>query len=426
MMNKLLIAASAVKAASSFPIVSAQQSMSMSSRPPLSSTNGDDLPTLPEGACVCTPREYTFQLNFNGGCNDETYMDNVGIEGSLCFFTQGNTPEDVADGDVGIPGIGGGTRRRLRSSDTDTTVFGRKVNDNKEEETTKNTNDVVVHHRTQQLDRTKILSLLEQAKDSFSSHYDHAAAKAQQQQQQQDRHIQALDTQVTSVTSVTFLEFDADFNDIINQNSEYFETSLSNGDDITYPSISAQLDVDKSLDEQSDLIPGGVMVVLFGPNREGVVVQNTVVWGYELDNCSGVPVNTGDVIGWTKLQQYKSPRAEFCEGVTNYPTVVPSSSPTTASPTESPITTEEPTTGFVKAAVTDSPTPAPVTPSPVTSAPIVPIVAYVAAAKSGKSKTGKSLGCGGKSGKSKSSKNGVDCMSMGHIIDQPYRKFTTL
>ena len=173
------------------------------------------------------------------------------------------------------------------------------------------------------------------------------------------------------------------------------------------------------------LIPthsGGVMVVLFGPNREGIVVQNTVVWGYELDNCSGVPVNTGDVIGWTKLQQYKSPRAEFCEGVTNYPTVVPSSSPTTASPTESPITTEEPTTGFVKAAVTDSPTPAPVTPSPVTSAPIVPIAAYVAAAKSGKSKTGKSLGC--KSGKSKSSKNGVDCMSMGHIIDQPYRKFT--
>jgi len=253
MMNKLLIAASVA----SFPIgISAQQSMSMSSRPPLSSTNGnDDLPTLPEGACVCTPREYTFQLNFNGGCNDETYMDNMGIEGSLCFFTQGNTPEDVADGDVGIPGIGGGTRRRLRSniSDTDNTVFGRKVNDNKEEETTNNTNDVVVHHNTQQLDRTKILALFEQAKDSFSSHYDHAAAKAQQQQQ--DRHIQALDTQVTSVTSVTFLEFDADFNDIINQNSEYFETSLSNGEEITYPSISAQLDVDKSLDEQSDLVP---------------------------------------------------------------------------------------------------------------------------------------------------------------------------
>ena len=237
-----------------FPIVSAQQSMSMSSRPPLSSTNGD-LPTLPEGACVCTPREYTFQLNFNGGCNDETYMDNMGIEGSLCFFTQGNTPEDVADGDVGIPGIGSGTRRRLRSSsinsDTDNTVFGRKVNDNKKEEETRSTNDVVVNHYTQQLE-TKILTLLEQAKDSFSSHYDHAAAKAQQQQ---ERHIQALDTQVTSVTSVTFLEFDADFNDIINQNSEYFETSLSNGEEITYPSISAQLDVDKPLDEQSDLVP---------------------------------------------------------------------------------------------------------------------------------------------------------------------------
>lgn len=457
------LAAAIAAATSTLPsITSAQQSMPMSmsmittiERPPLVTTEEEDdvVPdidvTLPPGACVCSPRSYSFQLNFRGGCNDETYMDNTGIEGSLCFFTQGNSPEDVADGNVGVPGIGRrriSTQQQLRrlrrgggGSNEEDSEFGRQVPTVVVEDTTTNNNVVVLSSSTtiKNLDIAKAMFLRDMATTSFASHYKHAikvmaaesSSTSPSDQDPDHRFLQGaadFDTQVTSVTSVTFLEFDADFNDIIHQDSEYFETSFTNGDVITYESISSRLNVNEPLDTQANLVPGGVMLVLFGPNSSGTVVQNTVVWGYELTNCETVPVNNGDKIGWTTLQSNKSPRAEFCGGVTNYPTAFPSATPTTGVPSGSPTITitDEPTPKATTYSPTMDPlTEAPTSEAPTTESPVVfeksEITASPVVAKSAKAKSAK---CGSKSGKGSKNSSSSDCLSMSmvHDINKPY------
>ena len=245
------------------------------------------------------------------------------------------------------------------------------------------------------------------------------------QVEQEERHIQELDTQVTTVTSVTFLEFDSEMNHILNQNSTYFETSLSNGESISYPSISSTLDLDLPLVDQAELVPGGVMLVLFGLNRENIMVQNTAVWGYKLDNCEGPAVNDGDSIGWTTLSDYIPPRAAFCEGVTDVPTNTPSVSPTPAVPSKTP-TTLAPVAEFVKASVTNSPTPGP-KPVPAMSvsmveveAPSTPTYNYSYGSTGKSSKTKSSKKCGGKSSK----KNGSGCDTP--EVDTPYGKYWLL
>ena len=376
-------------------------------------------------------------------------MDNTGIEGSLCFFTQGNSPEDVADGNVGVPGIGRrriSTQQQLRrlrrgggGSNEEDSEFGRQVPTVVVEDTTTNNNVVVLSSSTtiKNLDIAKAVFLRDMATTSFASHYKHAikvmaaesSSTSPSDQDPDHRFLQGaadFDTQVTSVTSVTFLEFDADFNDIIHQDSEYFETSFTNGDVITYESISSRLNVNEPLDTQANLVPGGVMLVLFGPNSSGTVVQNTVVWGYELTNCETVPVNNGDKIGWTTLQSNKSPRAEFCGGVTNYPTAFPSATPTTGVPSGSPTITitDEPTPKATTYSPTMDPlTEAPTSEAPTTESPVVfeksEITASPVVAKSAKAKSAK---CGSKSGKGSKNSSSSDCLSMSmvHDINKPY------
>ena len=275
------------------------------------------------------------------------------------------------------------------------------------------------------IDGSIVLALLEKAKSSFPSHHKHATnMMARQvktstpQVEQGERHVQELDTQVTTVTSVTFLEFDSEMNHILNQNSTYFETSFSNGASISYPSISSTLDLDLPLEDQAELVPGGVMLVLFGLNRENIMVQNTAVWGYKLDNCQGPAVSDGDSIGWTVLSDYTPPRAAFCEGVTDAPTNTPSVSPTTDVPSSSP-TTLAPVVDFVKASVTNSPTPKPVPAMSVSMVevepPSPPTYNY---AKGKSSKTKSSKKCSGKSSK----KNGSGCDTP-KVDNTPYGKY---
>ena len=380
---------------------------------------------------------------------EETYDDNVGIDGSLCFFTKGGTPEDVAGGDVGIPLMGtsgssvrvstvynevvpeDGPVRGLRSSSSINSVvddegeheFGRVAsmmsNGNGPHGMMKTTSSSGRgSSKKRSVDGSIFLALLEKAKSSFfASHHKHATnimtrqvSTTTTQVEQEERHIQELDTQVTTVTSVTFLEFDSEMNHILNQNSTYFETSLSNGESISYPSISSTLDLDLPLVDQAEMVPGGVMLVLFGLNRENIMVQNTAVWGYKLDNCQGPAVNDGDSIGWTTLSDYIPPRAAFCEGVTDVPTNTPSVSPTPAVPSETP-TTLAPVVDFVKASVTNSPTLGP-KPVPAMS------VSIGSTGKSSKTKSSKK--CGGKSSK----KNGSGCDMP--EVDTPYGKYWLL
>jgi hypothetical protein len=107
---------------------------------------------------------------------------------------------------------------------------------------------------------------------------------------------------ITEVTSILFLEVDTtpELN-IINQDSTYFTTNLPDESVVTYTSISKQLDYTLPLEEQMEYVPGGVVVVLFGNDEEGNVVQNTVAWDYDLSNCEVEPLAVGDTIGWVAM-----------------------------------------------------------------------------------------------------------------------------
>ena len=119
-----------------------------------------------------------------------------------------------------------------------------------------------------------------------------------------------FDTTPTTITSVTFLEADTTCAprepNIINQNSTYFKTVSDDGDVLVYTSISSNLDpaIPLVLVDQMDIVPSGVMLVLFGVNAEGNIIQNTIAWGYINDYCEGEILDQGNNIGWVVLVEY--------------------------------------------------------------------------------------------------------------------------
>jgi hypothetical protein len=132
-----------------------------------------------------------------------------------------------------------------------------------------------------------------------SLHFRH---NAQRQLQEVDlaSSMRAPTSPVTEVTSILFLEVDTtpELN-IINQDSTYFTTNLPNESVITYTSISNQLDYKLPLEDQMENAPGGVVVVLFGNDQDGNVIQNTVAWDYGgAGYCESEPLAAADTIGW--------------------------------------------------------------------------------------------------------------------------------
>ena len=117
------------------------------------------------------------------------------------------------------------------------------------------------------------------------------------------------------------------------------------------------------------------MLILFGVNKDNVVVRNTIAWAYKLTDCTKKE-SLGDTIGWVKVDNYTPPKVLplLVDGEEEEET-------TTASPTISPIPLE---TLLVE---TTPPTPS------AMSMPLKPILPW---AKSGK---------GTKSSKAKSNKS---------------------
>ena len=156
------------------------------------------------------------------------------------------------------------------------------------------------------------------SKVDVSSHLEHARQqrKLQRLVLGKSRNLQTrqdLDTTPTIVTSTIFLESDTtpELN-IINQDSTYFDTTLEDGAELQFTSISSNFDEEKPLSEQMDLVPGGVMMVMFGLNAANEVVQNTVAWGYDIGYCNGEPLTNGDSIGWITFDGMSPPDDRFC------------------------------------------------------------------------------------------------------------------
>ncbi len=112
----------------------------------------------------------------------------------------------------------------------------------------------------------------------------------------------AADTAV-EIISVSFIEFDTSGEFIVlSQDDTYLTTSLGQGDTVTFNSISADLDPSVPASEQTELIPGGVMVTIKAKytdeeTGEDLLVINRVAWNYILE-CDVVTLEVGDYLAW--------------------------------------------------------------------------------------------------------------------------------
>jgi len=123
----------------------------------------------------------------------------------------------------------------------------------------------------------------------FLSQLDHAREiQARRQRlrrmQEQEDDLSLQDTTPATKTSISFFEADttASFN-ILYEEVTYFDMEggeLTDGDVLNYTSISSKLDSARPINDQMELVPGGVMLLFFGINDNNVVVQNTIAWGY--------------------------------------------------------------------------------------------------------------------------------------------------
>jgi len=260
--------------------------------------------TISQELCSCSPTQYTFRLELTSNCDTSTISDETdGINGSLCFFGDATGLESILPGDMvlgGKGGVGPITKSGYR-------IFPRGV------------------RRRLQSSSAPVLP-------------------------------------ITEVTSILFLEVDTSPElNIINQDSTYFSSNLSDGSLVTYDSVSKKLDYTVPLEDQMDLVPGGVVIVLFGTDEEGNTVQNTVAWDYS-GTCEGEPLKEGDTIGWIVLNDYATAKAAFCPVVEAPP---PTPQPTVAVSLES---TDQPT----EEPIASTPVPSVVTNAPVTDAPSDP------------------------------------------------------
>lgn len=318
--------------------------------------------------CSCSPTQYSFRLDLSADCDSSTINENkTGINGSLCFFGEGDTSGtgvlpsgDQGLGDMVQGGAGGfGPIRKLDevSERVDTTSHTQHASR--------------FRRRMQQLDPTATM--------------------------------RAPTSTITEVTSILFLEVDTtpELN-ILNQDSTYFSTNLNDGDIVSYTSISNMLDPSTPLEDQLEYVPGGVVVVLFGTDEEGVVVQNTVAWGYGgVEYCESEPLAVNDSIGWIVINDYTPARAAFCPAIEALP---PTPSPTvpamdTMSPTVTSVETPSPTVEEGKSTTTSSTT-------METMTLATTIHSYASKSKSGKSggSTGYGSGKAAKLFKGKASK----------------------
>ena len=114
--------------------------------------------------------------------------------------------------------------------------------------------------------------------------------------------------------SAQFLEMDTSTNmNIINQDDTYLNNNVTyppNTTPITnytlsYTSISSTLNPDLSIEEQLDIVPGGVILVLVGLTNDGEVIRNRIMWTYTMGcGMEDVTVMNGDEFGWAMFVSF--------------------------------------------------------------------------------------------------------------------------
>ena len=109
--------------------------------------------------------------------------------------------------------------------------------------------------------------------------------------------------QVVEITSVQFVEFDTSGKLIvINQDDTYAEVSEANGATFTFNSISSELDAAVALNDQLDMVPGGIQITV-DAKIDGVIYNNRVAWNYS-NKCGKYPIADTEGVGWVALVSF--------------------------------------------------------------------------------------------------------------------------
>eukprot|EP00984_Skeletonema_dohrnii_P020925 scaffold10323_cov163-Skeletonema_dohrnii-CCMP3373.AAC.3 len=115
-----------------------------------------------------------------------------------------------------------------------------------------------------------------------------------------------------SITSILYYELSESL-EVINQ--ETVTVSDNNPVAVTLMSISANLDPNKFLSEQHQLVVSSAVLFIEGTNAAGTRVKNTVSWKYDLQQCNMVPMAIGNTLGWVNLIDLELAKPEFCPAV---------------------------------------------------------------------------------------------------------------
>jgi len=224
------------------------------------------LPEQVDGQCSCSPLEYNFILNLDSSCDTDELDGNDGIGLTFCFLgvTSNLSPND-------------GTVR---------------LDDNRDEEvrrlgSTKKKND--------QQGQRGLSTIVKEQKIIFED----TGTPLTQSEQQQMRFL----AEEIEIISIQFLEFDTSGELIvINQDDSYSNVTLQNGSEVTFKSISNNLDSSLEIGDQLDFLPGGVQVTLRGRVTDDVtgdsrIVSNRITWSYT-NACDVEPLDSDESIGW--------------------------------------------------------------------------------------------------------------------------------
>jgi len=106
----------------------------------------------------------------------------------------------------------------------------------------------------------------------------------------------------SQLLSAQFLEMDTSENmNIINQDDQYLSNSdIPLPEVLSFTSISSTLDPSLSIEEQIDIVPGGVILILVGMTESGEIMRNRVMWTYSM-SCGDddwMTVGNGDEYAW--------------------------------------------------------------------------------------------------------------------------------
>lgn len=106
----------------------------------------------------------------------------------------------------------------------------------------------------------------------------------------------------SQLLSAQFLEMDTSENmNIINQDDQYLSNSdIPLPEVLSFTSISSTLDPTLSLEEQIDIVPGGVILILVGMTEGGEIMRNRVMWTYSM-SCGDddwMTIGNGDEYAW--------------------------------------------------------------------------------------------------------------------------------